>query len=86
MNQPIIKTIIDGKKDYSIPLHLGFNSTSDGPNRQQRRKPIQKSFRNPFFGINCSSKYVQIIYGKTKKSSKAIWTIIDHYSSIKNRV
>ena len=88
MNQPIrvlrnqdgSLNLKNGKKQHSVELNYGFNLMNTSSTRAQRRFPLQKQARNPFFGINTSSKYVQIIFNDKKVK------VIDHFAFIKNRI
>lgn len=60
MNEPVKKFInSENKKEYEGDLISKF------PNRKQRRLPIQKSNRNPVFGVNCHTNSTKTDVGTT---------------------
>lgn len=75
----------DGKitKQHSQELHYGFNPTSTGPNRKQRRYWLQKQTRNPFYGITMT-KSVQVV-SETQKSEEGIVQKLGRILSNKKR-
>lgn len=60
-----------GKKIYNQSFTNNF--VSEYPNRSKRRQYLQKIFRNPFYGINVSSKYIQVV-PETVKNEEGIIT------------